>query len=224
MIQTSDLWDKLAANPDHLIEYYVDIAGERYNNDEIKDISITSPLFDVFSIGNACSAQLDLVLYTRANPPPMAEITVYVRLSYGVEKSEWIQRGVFYVDTREVDPWGLVTITAYDAMLKTEQTFEVSNIGTWPNTITNIVAYIAQSIGVELDPRNKYTEYSVSYPLNYSLREVLCHIAVSNAGNWYITHDNKLRLLRFTEIPEETNFLVTSKGEAILFGDVRLIV
>ena len=56
------------------------------------------------------------------------------------------------------------------------------------------------------------------------MREILSYIAVSNAGNWIITDAGKLLLVGYGDLPEETNFLVTERGEAILFGEVRLLV
>ena len=53
---------------------------------------------------------------------------------------------------------------------------------------------------------------------------VLCGIAVSNCGSWVITPDGKLRLLRFGDIPTETNYLVTESGDAITIGGVKFLV
>lgn len=56
------------------------------------------------------------------------------------------------------------------------------------------------------------------------MREVLGYIAVSNAGNWIITDEGKLLLVKFGDIPAETNYLVEEGGFAITFGGDRILV
>ena len=56
------------------------------------------------------------------------------------------------------------------------------------------------------------------------MREALSYIAVSNAGNWIITDEGKLRLVRFGTLPEITRVLGTETGATILFGEVKILV
>ena len=56
------------------------------------------------------------------------------------------------------------------------------------------------------------------------MREVLSAIAVSNAGNWVMTDEGRLRLIVYGDVPAETSLLVTQDGGAITFGGVRIIV
>ena len=54
----------------------------------------------------------------------MAEIRSYFRVVNDTQQSEWISKGVYFVDTREADTTtGLLTLHAYDAMLKGEQAY-----------------------------------------------------------------------------------------------------
>ena len=57
------------------------------------------------------------------------------------------------------------------------------------------------------------------------MREALSFIAVSDAGNWIITDEGKLRLIRFGDIPEQAGYLVTEYGQPIQFaGEVLILV
>ena len=56
------------------------------------------------------------------------------------------------------------------------------------------------------------------------MEDILEGIAVSNAGNWVMSDEGKLLLLRFGDIPPETSYLVTEHGAAITLGGVRILV
>jgi hypothetical protein len=49
-------------------------------------------------------------------------------------------------------------------------------------------------------------------------------VAVCEGGNWVITDEGKLLLLRLGDIPEETSYLVTEYGGAITLGGVKILV
>lgn len=87
-----------------------------------------------------------------------------------------------------------MTITAYDKMLTAEQNFP-SSAGSM--TMSNAVSYIANAIGIQVDSRNQIAPYSIDSPVGlYTMREVLCGIAAASGGNFVITENNKLRLIR----------------------------
>ena len=65
-------------------------------------------------------------------------------------------------------------------------------------------------------------DYPVDENGDMTMREVLSGIAISNAGNWVITLEGKLLLIKITDIPPETNYLITEDGDAITFGGVRI--
>ena len=70
-----------------------------------------------------------------------------------------------------------------------------------------------------------FRSYNVAKPTDeQTMREVLGYIGVANAGNWIITMEGKLRLVKLGDIPEESNLLVDDYGNPILFGEVRIIV
>ena len=141
--------------------------------------------------------------------------------------SEWLQQGVFFIDTREIsnNDDGLVTLTfhGFDAMLKAEQ--EHSQTGTM--TDTDLVSAIAGKIGVSVDARtwDIMTEgYSFAFTPSYTLRETLGYIAGAYGGVFVMTNVGELRLVTLWELPRETRFLVDEAGYAITFGGDRIKV
>lgn len=178
-------------------------------------------------IGGAVAKEIDLVLRQPGTIPRMAKMIPSYRLVKGTQASEWIQKGIYYIDTRSTDEvTGVMTIHGYDDMLKAEQVWEPAQSLEFPMTMVQAVNVIAQLMGVTLDPRTVLNQsYTIDYPANnYTLRDVLRYIAVANAGNWIITDDGKLRLVSFGEIPTETNYLVEEDGDAITFGGDRILV
>ena len=84
-------------------------------------------------------------------------------------------------------------------------------------------------MGVELDPRTMLSgEFLVDYPVDengdMAMQDILEGVAVCEGGNWVITDEGKLLLLRLGDIPEETSYLVTEYGEAITLGGVKILV
>lgn len=204
-------------------EYKVDIAGVTYGMKNLMSGDIEQPLFDKLSVGNACSAQLTLSLWPQGTIPRMAKIVPWVRDTNG---GEWYQLGVFYIDTRA---WNgdLLEITAYDAMLKAELIWTPPLDMTFPVKMGKAAESIASRMEVELDPRCSFNDsyYVPSQENNYTMRDVLRYIAAAHAGNWIVTNEGKLLLVPlFASMPPETNYLVTEDGDAIVFGDTRILV
>lgn len=205
---------------DHKTEFKAVINGATYTYGAIKSAQITKSMMDKLTIGQATSAMLDMVFRPEGTIPTAAKIECYVRLTnyehttlvmdeagniiktddgyilagaYSVV-TDWIPFGTFYIDTREIAANGLMTITAYDRMLAAEQEFP-NSAGTM--TMNAAVAYIASALGVETDSRNQIAPYSIDSPVGlYTMREVLSGIAAASGGNFIITEDNKLRLVR----------------------------
>ena len=183
------------------------------------------------SIGNAVAKELDLVLRNYGSIPRMAQITVQFRLNDGTTQSEWLPKGVYFIDTRD-EGNGVISITAYDPMLKADQSYTTSGSqGGWPKTDLQVVQAICSRIGVTLDSRTTAimtSGYRIEYPGYgegaYTMRELLQFIASAYAGNFYITDENKLLLVGLGDFPAETNYLVTENGDAILIGGYKILV
>lgn len=210
------------------------IAGVTYGQDKIVSASTHASLMDkAATIGNCVAKELNLVLRNPSDIPRMAEIRMQFRLNNGSQQSEWLPKGTYFIDTRDQDTYGVLTIDAFDPMLKADQSFTTSGEqGSWPRTDITVVNQICSRIGVTLDSRT--TEiitagYQIQYPGYgegaYTMREVLGFIGSMYAGNWIITDENKLRLLVLGDMPTDTtNLLITEYGEYILIGGYRIRV
>lgn len=142
-------------------------------------------------------------------------------------EAAWLQKGVFYIDTRETDRvTGIMAIHGYDAMLKAEQTFLTEQTeDDWPKPMNEVVAEIAERMGVTVDARTTVSStFKAEYPLDYTMREVLGYIAVAHAGNWIMTDVGELRLIGLADTPEETHYLVAENGDLLLFGNTRITI
>lgn len=181
-----------------------------YYEEDLFEATIDGALFaeSTLSFGGCVSRELRLRLYPRgANIPRMAKMEPQVRLRDGDVVSEWIPKGIFYIDTRETDrSSGILTLTGYDAMLKAEAEYiSPGDVGVWPLPMSVVAAEICSMMGLEMDSRTEITDYPVELPTGYSMREVLSAIAAANAGNWIITDDGKLRLVRIDETRDTVN-------------------
>lgn len=229
---------------DHKTEFKAVINGITYTYSQIKSAQITKSMMDKLTIGQATSAMLDMVFRPQGTIPTAAKIECYVRLAnyepttaitdeasniiktddgyvlasaYSVT-TDWIPFGTFYIDTRETAANGLMTITAYDRMLAAEQSFP-STAGSM--TMSAAVAYIAAAIGVDVDSRNQIAPYSIDSPVGlYTMREVLSGIAAASGGNFVITENNKLRLIRIASPSISENMRVVSCD---VLSDVKTI-
>lgn len=164
--------------------------------------------------------------------PRKARMVPYVRLTDGIRYSEWIQKGVFYIDTRaqndSADSLKWITIHGYDGMLKAEADYPPSALS-WPARDIDVVREIAEAMDVSVDARTVQLmnrEYSIEYPGDYSQREVLGFVAAAYAGCFIMSDLGELRLVILNHLPPETRYLVISQADrrAITFGGDRILV
>lgn len=183
------------------------------------------------TVGSCVSAQIDIeMLKPSAEFPKQSRLVPYVRLTDGVRHSEWIQKGVFYIDTRKKKEDGSaiekIVIQGFDDMLRTEQEYPSSNLR-WPARDVDVVREIAEFIGVSVDSRTvaiiKHS-YPVQYPAQYSCREVLGYIAAMYGGCFIMSDLGELRLVTLYGIPAETRYMIAATGQPITFGGVRILV
>lgn len=232
MQTTSELYKQILSDPGHHKETKLDIAGTEYTEANIVSVKTSGGLYTTPGIGNCAARQINLEVLPLSAIPRQAQIKVYVRLVLGEQSSEWIPKGTFFISTRSRNKiTDSLTITGYDAMLKAESVWLNSNYDyeNWPMPQVDAVYDIAYRMGVGVDSRTVLTtQFPVDYPIDengdLTMREVLGYIAVSNAGNWIITDEGKLLLLKFGDIPEETNYLVEEEGDCITFGGDRILV
>lgn len=221
---TSDLWKELIKLNGTTKEYQFEIDGAVYGAESEVSHSVSGAVFSEFGIGNAFNAKLHLEIFAPSIPRG-AKIKRYVRLRYMDRVSEWLQKGEFFTSRRSLDD-GKWTIEAFDAMMKAEKPYTPSPSDEWPKPMADVVSEIAELMGVEIDSRTVINEsYLLQYPaVEYSQRQILCHIAAAHGGNWIITDVGALYLLPLLSAPVETNLLVTEDGNAISLGGVKLLV
>lgn len=182
----------------------------------------------ILTLDNGSSISNDILTINDATIED--SIVVFDRAEYETVYSEWLPKGVFYIDTRERSrndsKLKILTIHGYDAMLFAEQNYSSTELD-WPAVDISIVNEIASMMGVPVDPRTAQimTEGNVlPLPANYSLREVLGYIASMYAGSFIMSETGELRLVTLLELPEETSYLIDNAGDAITFGGDRILV
>ena len=189
------------------------------------------------TVGCCMAAQLNVEMIMDSNAiPKNAKLVPYVRLTDGTRHSEWIQKGVFYIDTRKERDTGSgrkrLIIHAYDAMLKAEQDCPMDD-HSWPATDISVAREICSYLGFELDPRTEAAmtkRYQVQMPVGYSCREVLGYIAAMYGGNFVMSDQGKLLLVQMGTQPADTvdigrrmrNF--TSSEARLGYDRVELVV
>lgn len=229
MQELSERYKKLLADPEHVREVKVNIAGVEYGQDKIYTCSTGGDLFPDVVAGSCISHEIDLTVDPTEEVPRMGTISLFSRLVRGEEASEWLPCGVFCIDTRCVDQKnGLLTLHGFDAMLKAEEVWwdPSEDAGEWPMPQEAAAVDIARRMGVSLDPRTTiHPAFRVEYPNDLTMREVLAYIAACHVGNWTMTGDGELLLLPLGGLLPETRLLVDGMGGgAILFGEVRILV
>ena len=181
------------------------------------------------SVGNCISGQITVdMMKPKGDIPRRARLVPYVRLTNGIEHSEWIQKGVFFIDRREYsgDENERITISGYDHIILTEADFP-SSTDEWPRMDIDVVRDIASAIGTSVDTRTTQIMdkgYKINYPAEYSMREVLENIAAMYAGSFVMSDTGELLLVTMFGIPKETSYLIDRAGFAITFGGDRILV
>lgn len=236
MQETSALYKSIIASVNHRFETKL-VLGKNASTVEVTESALRYVSRDrpginsrIPSIGNALSASLNVDMQEPDwTLDPMQKIAVYVR-AIGIvgsteETSEWIQQGTYFVDTRVLTGQGTLQLTAYDAMLKAEKTYPSTN-HVWPYADINVLAEIAQDIGVTLDQKTidiVTAGIMIPLPAGYTEREVLGMIAAAYAGNFIISDRNTLMLVPLYGTDDENltgYYLADDDGDtALLFGN-----
>ena len=260
MQETSALYRDIISTPDHWYEYSVVIgeagrlitekaevihfggtailvasssADNGYREEQLCGVKTYQQVFsNTPTIGQAISAEIDVSLLDPLGEiPRRAMIKPYVRATDGTRHSEWMQKGVYFIDTREqtanTDGVVVLSIHGYDAMLMTEMDYPSDSQHDYPLLDITMVEHIANAIGVSVDARTRaiMTEgYTFPLPIGYSSKEVLGMIAASYGGNFVMSDVGELRLVMLNELPPETGLLINYSGDYIVFGEDRIKV
>ena len=258
MQETSSLYKQLLADPGHWKEYALVIgesgvlvnehsetitfggtailvsssgADSGFRESAIISMATQKSIFpgSTPTVGNCIAGQITVdMVRPKGDIPRRARLSPYVRLTNGVEHSEWVQKGVFFIDRREYsgDENERITISGYDHIILTEADFP-SSTDEWPRMDIDVVRDIASAIGTSVDTRTTQIMdkgYKINYPAEYSMREVLENIAAMYAGSFVMSDAGELLLVTMFGIPKETSYLIDSAGFAITFGGDRILV
>ena len=204
-----------------------------FDEGQLYDMTITRKLFanNVPEVGCCVSSEITVRMRRAVGTiPRMARLVPWIRVTNGELYSEWLQKGVFYIDTREYSndtDNEVAELHGFDAMLMTEQPFPSNNLQ-WPAKDWQVVKLIADHIGVAIDSRtwqiitsygNANQGYNVQLPVSYTCREVLGYIGAMYAGNWTMNDLGELRLVGLNEMPEDTRYLNDHAGNVLTFAD-----
>lgn len=206
-------------------------ADSGYAEDIIVFMQTSGGLFpeDTPVVGECIAGEISAtILKPKGDIPRMSRVVPYVRVCNSEKQSEWIQKGVYFIDRRSYsgEDNELMEIHGYDAMLLSEADFP-SSTAAWPRKDIDVVRDIAAEMDVTVDARtvaimNK--GYMVQYPAEYSQREVLGFLAAMYAGSFIMTDVGELRLVQLNGIPKETSFLTDHAGFVLTFGGDRILV
>lgn len=237
MQNTSQTYKNIVADPNHEFRPRIVFATNPefvITNENLIGISTTSQLISDFNfpIGNVCCSECDLeFIKPDITIPRMCKFSVYVQayVDGTNQESEWLPKGTFFIDTRQSDKYGdykSMKIHAYDAMRKAQADFPISVGHNWPAKAAAIVGDISATIGVPVDPRNTYTDDDYSLVAGYSCGEVLSFIAIINGGNWIITDQNTLRLVKLNDVPtdQQTDYITDEHYNPLTFGGTRITI
>lgn len=185
---------------------------------------------EVPEIGSCVSSEITVKMKKPTGRiPRQAKLSPYVRLTDGVRASEWLRKGVYFIDTRgESGAAGSphIELHGFDAMLRAEEYYPDSSLA-WPANDIEVVQEIAAAMGISVDPRTASmmtAGYKIEYPAEYSQREVLGYIAAMYAGSFCISDNGELMLVCLAGLPKPTRYLVDENRRPIVIGGVRILV
>lgn len=201
MLKVSDLYRRIIAEAHH-VESKLRISGVDYDWESIVSTTVELEIFkeECPSVGNACSGYIEVEMLSPATEIPVtSRMELHSRVVSEVDgaASEWLCRGVYWLDTRkhELTDSGqrtTVHLTGYDAMLKAELTYSPS--GVWPKPDKELLDEICTLLDIPCDEQLG-KGFLIPEPSDYTCRELLGYIAASYGGNWTIAEDGKLTLL-----------------------------
>lgn len=243
MQDISLLFKSLILSGDYRVETRLSIDGaapdDAYGENVLISLKTSRRVFQqaLPTVGGCIAGEISVdMMQPETAIPRQAKLIPYVRLHNleGTQCTEWIQKGVFYIDTRKKrdDTSGFVRlqIKGYDDILKTEQDYPESKL-TFPAIDTDVVQEIAEHIGVEVDERTldiMKNAYQVDDATGYSCREVLGYIAAMYGGNFIMSDCGKLLLVALGDASAddevETSYLINEDLDIITFGGDRILV
>ena len=230
MQTTSDIYTSIAAG-DYWTECRVVIDGREFPEGALWSMETSLELSTgSVPIGAAVAGEIVIEM---PDPgvrfPRMAKIQPFVRICNEQQQSEWLPKGVYFIDTREYreNPYGPGTLklTGYDAMLKGEKDCPLDR--SWPARDADVLGDIAKAMGVTIDSRTTALvnrSYRLQLPTGYTCREVLGYIGAMYGGSFILSDTGQLRLVTAADTPRMEKLLSDENGNPIEVGGVCILV
>ena len=206
-----------------------DVLYDSHNvySDFKKDFKMFS---DGFTIGSCPSGYFEFTARDQnAYIPKNSEVRFEIKISGERGDTEWFPFGTYFIDNRAHGK-STITFQCYDRMLLAEQGFWDAYIKVTKDTsakalrpemkMSRAVDIICEALGTTLDPRSQiFNDTTIKIEADYTCREVLKAIAISNAGNFLMTDEDKLRLLVLANdsggsIESRNDFLVLTMSDS----------
>lgn len=206
-----------------------DVLYDSHNvySDFKKDFKMFS---DGFTIGSCPSGYFEFTARDQnAYIPKNSEVRFEIKISGERGDTEWFPFGTYFIDNRAHGK-STITFQCYDRMLLAEQSFWDAYIKVTKDTsakalrpemkMSRAVDIICEALGTTLDPRSQiFNDTTIKVEADYTCREVLKAIAISNAGNFLMTDEDKLRLLVLANdsggsIESRNDFLVLTMSDS----------
>lgn len=206
-----------------------DVLYDSHNvySDFKKDFKMFS---DGFTIGSCPSGYFEFTARDQnAYIPKNSEVRFEIKISGERGDTEWFPFGTYFIDNRAHGK-STITFQCYDRMLLAEQSFWDAYIKVTGDTsakalrpemkMSRAVDIICKALGTTLDPRSQiFNDTTIKVEADYTCREVLKAIAISNAGNFLMTDEDKLRLLVLANdsggsIESRNDFLVLTMSDS----------
>lgn len=206
-----------------------DVLYDSHNvySDFKKDFKMFS---DGFTIGSCPSGYFEFTARDQnAYIPKNSEVRFEIKISGERGDTEWFPFGTYFIDNRAHGK-STITFQCYDRMLLAEQSFWDAYIKVTKDTsakalrpemkMSRAVDIICEALGTTLDPRSQiFNDTTIKVEADYTCREVLKAIAISNAGNFLMTDEDKLRLLVLVNdsggsIESRNDFLVLTMSDS----------
>lgn len=222
MRQTSELYKEIVADRFHRVECKLLIDGVEYGENALVSVETENNLFaeEAPSCGNAVSGTITAKLRTpNTIIRTKAKMELFARVTIGDLASEWIPKGVYFLDTREKQKAKngedtIIVLDGFDAILMGEQEYIPS--GDWPKPDAEVIEEMCWILGVECTwIPNK--NFPIQKPIGYSVREIIGYVAAMYGGSVTMDDSGKLKFvgLRKNQEGHEVVFSGLSVGDKL---------
>lgn len=218
MHQTSELYQEIVADRFHRVECKLLIDGVEYGENALVSVETENNLFaeEAPSCGNAVSGTITAKLRTpNTIIRTKARMELFARVTSGGLTSEWIPKGVYFLDTREKQKAKngedtIIVLDGFDAILMGEQ--EYAPTGNWPKSDAEVLDEMCWILGVECawQPDNNFP---IQKPTGYSVREIIGYIAAMHGGSATIDDNGKLKFVGLRQ---------NHDGNGVVFSDLSV--